>query len=250
MVNSMKLTSSAILAIFAFSISTVIACDMPEGFHEFETFGENNIYLSHYPMFGSIHSYQIVLKADFMQGSTNVNSQFLSFRKNNPNISFSTSPIRSDGSEQYAVLPDYAVVGATFVAHVHYAAGKKQTDTDLFKNVTVVVKEVLINRLMNQPAVGAATTPLNYIYFGDQQEAYLLHQMQWDPDFDQIVQIKPLTFGKNPACTNTLTLSNRKNNESGRLMANETVNAVNTCSESFTIDSQKEIREEKMSIQH
>ena len=35
---------------------------VPAGFHEFELFGNETLYLSHYPMFGSIHSYQVLLE--------------------------------------------------------------------------------------------------------------------------------------------------------------------------------------------
>src|SRR5438128_190322 len=38
---------------------------VPVGFHEFELVGERSIYLSHYPMFGSIHSYQVIFEASF-----------------------------------------------------------------------------------------------------------------------------------------------------------------------------------------
>ena len=32
------------------------------GYHEFEMFGTQSIYLSNYPMFGSIHAYQVLLE--------------------------------------------------------------------------------------------------------------------------------------------------------------------------------------------
>ena len=35
---------------------------VPVGFHEFEMFGDSSVFLSHYPMFGSIHAYQVLLE--------------------------------------------------------------------------------------------------------------------------------------------------------------------------------------------
>ena len=246
----MKIFLSLILLFTGFATaSSTRACDMPEGFHEFVTFGEKSVFLSHYPMFGSIHSYQILLKVELSQNGQNINESFLALRKSKANAIFSTSPVRSDGEEAYAVLPNYAKGGAHFVARIHYE-GSNHKEVEAFKNVTVTVKEVLINRLMNQPKVGE-TKPaeLQYFYAGNQDEAYLVHQMQWNPDFDQIVQINPLPAVK-PECQGALTITNRKNSDRERLLPNQNTTARTSCNDKLSILVRREIYQEQMTIQH
>jgi hypothetical protein len=236
-----------LFALLSFAASTPVhACDMPQGFHEFETFGENSVYLHHYPMFGSVHSYQILLKVELLQDGKDVTREFLTLRKNKGGISFSTSPVRSTGDEAYAVLTDYAKPGVKFQARIHYEA--KNQSIDAYKNVTVMVKEVIVNRLMNQPAVGEAKpAALQYFYFGDSNEAYLLHQMHWNPDFDQVVQVVPVASALD--CPGSVTISGRTNSEKTRLIASQTAQA-GCGNETFLIQGLKEIYKEKMTIQH
>jgi hypothetical protein len=56
------------------------ACpDMPEGFHEWGAFGERSVYLYHFPMFGSIHSYQVLVCATRDMGDTSDSRHGLHF---------------------------------------------------------------------------------------------------------------------------------------------------------------------------
>ena len=233
----------------------VHACDIPEGFHEFVTFGDKSVFLSHYPMFGSIHSYQVVLKADFFIKDRNVNSEFIAIRNANPSAEFETSPVRKKGENAYGVLPDYAKVGSTFEARIHYEAAPGK-DVSAFPNETVTVKitEVILNRLINQPKEGTVRpSEMKYFYFGNSDEAYLVHQMYWDPDFDQVIRVKPIEFPTNINCPRktptVFTITAHKDIADERLKANESFSAHAGCVGTLSLKAMNEIRQDAMKIQ-
>jgi hypothetical protein len=122
----------AVLSVFVAQAAR--ACEMPEGFHEYGTFGKKTVYLYHFPMFGSIHAYQVLIEADLSVAGKNVNDVFFSTKAANPNTLFVTSPAKvSDGSPDYWVLPDYTKKGAVFNARLHYrVAGVAGKDEILF----------------------------------------------------------------------------------------------------------------------
>src|SRR5713226_7590564 len=66
---------------------------VPVGFHEFEMFGEKSIYLSHYPMFGSIHSYQVILEVN-LKSTEGIDPKtiYLNHKKQFPKARYSLSP--------------------------------------------------------------------------------------------------------------------------------------------------------------
>ena len=57
---------------------------VPVGFHEFEMFGDSAIYLSHYPMFGSIHAYQVLLEVKLTGDGNDPRQLYLSHKQKNP----------------------------------------------------------------------------------------------------------------------------------------------------------------------
>src|SRR5204862_8262713 len=85
---------------------------VPAGFHEFELFGNETLYLSHYPMFGSIHSYQVLLEVTLRGAAgTDVKKDYLALRKTNPAASYSVSPEKPGGSDHYWILPEMVKAG-------------------------------------------------------------------------------------------------------------------------------------------
>ena len=88
---------------------------VPVGFHEFEIFGDKAIYLSHYPMFGSIHSYQVLVEVTLKSSGTDDPKQlYLAHKQKNPDARYSVSPANSSGEPDYWVLPEVIQVGNRF----------------------------------------------------------------------------------------------------------------------------------------
>src|SRR5712691_6803664 len=78
---------------------------VPAGYHEFEMFGEKTIYLSHYPMFGSIHAYQVIMEVNVKStDGSNPKALYLSHKQKNPKARYSVSPETADGKPHYWVL--------------------------------------------------------------------------------------------------------------------------------------------------
>src|SRR3954453_7862065 len=79
---------------------------VPVGFHEFEMFGDNAVYLSHYAMFGSIHAYQVLLEVKLTGNGEDPRQLYLTHKQKNPSTRYSLSPETAEGDMHYWVMPD------------------------------------------------------------------------------------------------------------------------------------------------
>lgn len=160
---------------------------VPAGFHEFELFGNETLYLSHYPMFGSIHSYQILLEVTVRGAAgSDVKKDYLALRKSNPSASYSVSPETSAGSDHYWVLPETVKTGKSFQANLHWQKGNSHP-AFIAHNVTVEIVKVIYFRFFHPED----QTPelLTYLLFGKDGERYIAHYIGSHPDFDQILSV-------------------------------------------------------------
>ena len=160
---------------------------VPAGFHEFELFGNETLYLSHYPMFGSIHSYQVLLEVTVRGAAgSNVKMDYLALRKSNPSASFSASPETADAADHYWVLPEMVKAGKSFQANLHWQKGNAHP-AFIAHNVTVEIVKVIHFRLFRpedqKPQI------LTYLLFGKGHERYVAHYIGSHPDFDQILAV-------------------------------------------------------------
>jgi len=94
----MKMTTAGLkaicLALVLFGCRGVVAQEpgtagdrnsrVPVGFHEFEMFGDSSVYLSHYPMFGSIHAYQVLLEVKLTGHGNDPRQLYLDHKQKNP----------------------------------------------------------------------------------------------------------------------------------------------------------------------
>jgi hypothetical protein len=160
---------------------------VPAGFHEFELFGNETLYLSHYPMFGSIHSYQVLLEVTVRgTAGSDVKKDYLALRKSNPSASYSVSPETSGGSDHYWVLPEMVKAGKSFQANLHWQKDKSRP-AFIAHNVTVEIVKVIHFRLFHPE--DQAPQLLTYLLFGKDQERYIAHYIGSHPDFDQILSV-------------------------------------------------------------
>jgi hypothetical protein len=159
---------------------------VPAGFHEFEMFGNTSVFLSHYPMFGSIHSYQVLLEVKLSGHGNDPRQLYLDRKKKNPAARYSVSPETPSGGNDYWVLPEVIKKGQTFRANIHWAttAGRP---VYISRNVTVEIVRIIFFRLFQpddkKPGV------LSYLLFGNGSEVFLAHYIGSYPDFDQILAV-------------------------------------------------------------
>jgi hypothetical protein len=171
----------------ALSVTMAANDQVPAGFHEFELFGNETLYLSHYPMFGSIHSYQVLLEITVRGAAgTDVKKDYLALRKGNPSASYSVSPETSNGSDHYWVLPEMVKAGRSFRANLHWQNGNSHP-AFIAHNVTVKIVKVIHFRLFHPE--DEAPQLLTYLLFGKDQEKYIAHYIGSHPDFDQILAV-------------------------------------------------------------
>jgi len=164
------------------------------GFHEFEMFGDKSIFLSHYPMFGSIHSYQVLVEAVLKSSASDDPKQlYLAHKQKNPTARYSVSPESSSGEPDYWVLPDVIQAGKSFRANIHYQS-KENHLVYLARNVTVEVTKVIYFRLFEP--TDKKPDQLTYLLFGTDSETYMAHYIGSYPDFDQVLAVTIVS--KNP----------------------------------------------------
>ncbi len=220
---------------------------VPAGYHEFEMFGAQSIYLSHYPMFGSIHAYQVILEVNVKStDGSNPKDIYLSHKQKNPKARYSVSPETADGEPHYWVLPETIHEGNAFRANIHLER-KAGPPVYLARNVTVEIKRVVHFRLFQpddkKPEV------LTYLLFGNDAETFMAHYIGNFPDFDQILSVKinakSPPFNEHEPMT-LVTIPSRDNEKSHRLGVKDTtvVGRINGKGVEWQIDVDTEIHSE------
>jgi hypothetical protein len=195
---------------------------VPVGFHEFEMFGDTSVYLSHYPMFGSIHAYQVLLEVKLTGDKNDPRQLYLDHKRMNPAARYSLSPETSSGADDYWVLPEMIKGGKTFRANIHW---EKTKDHPLYiaRNVKVEIIKVIYFRLF-QPD-DRKHDVLSYLLFGNDSEAFLAHYIDSYPDFDQVlaatIDPKQLHLNDNTAAI-IVAITGRDNKKALRLLKKDT----------------------------
>jgi hypothetical protein len=191
---------------------------VPAGFHEFAMFGDTSVFLSHYPMFGSIHSYQVLLEVKLSGNGNDPKQLYLDHKAKNPAARYTVSPETPDGENDYWVLPEVIKKGRTFRANIHW----EQTEGHpryISRNVTVEIVRIIHFRLF-QPDDKKEST-LNYLLFGNGSEMFMAHDIGSYPDFDQVLAVtidpKQLPLNESAAVT-IVAITGRDNKKLQRLM--------------------------------
>ena len=120
---------------------------MPVGFHEFAIFGGGkHIFISHYPMFSSVHAYQVLLEVELSGEDHDAARKFLDHQAAHPELRYTFSPYRKTvpaadriKDQDDWVLPEKSRVGSSINGDIHYREG--DTDTTLDFNVGAKVVE-------------------------------------------------------------------------------------------------------------
>jgi len=196
---------------------------VPVGYHEFEMFGDTAVYLSHYPMFGSIHAYQVLLEVKLSGSGNDPRQLYLDHKQKNPQTRYSLSPETVEGDMHYWVMPDVIKKGQTFRANIHWEKSKGHPQY-ISRNVTVQIVKVLYFRLFQPDDKKPAA--LSYLIFGSDSEAFIAHYLGSYPDFDQVVAVmgdtQKLRLGDADAAT-LITIPDRENKKEVRLLQKDSM---------------------------
>lgn len=233
------------------------AAAMPAAYHEFQVFGDRTLYLSHYPMFSSIHAYQVILQAH-LEGADgeDVTAAYRNFRRAHPGVGLSLSPAypSADATPRRHdwVLPAEVHAGGRFNADLHWEADPEQfadmaARRYVARNVTVVIDRVLRFQMFYPDT--ARPVALSYLLFGAGDEWWLAHGLTVHPDFDQILRVTPEGGVPETVQPLELTVRGRPNAEDRRLRAGERVKSVTARGGRMTLRIDAEVGEEALERQ-
>lgn len=199
----------AVLAGFAFTSPLQAQHDhhdhggsMPVGYHEFRFFGgDGKFYISHFPMFSSIHAFQYIVEVELDEKSkkdvsTEEKDDFKKERRYqlSPYLKGKVSADRAEDEADW-VLPDTLKSGQSFTGDIFYLRDKDRQVVS--QNATVTIKAIVWKQELNPKF--PRPTALTYVLFGTPKAAFLAHQISAPPkpgkqetDFDQVLSIEIL----------------------------------------------------------
>jgi hypothetical protein len=189
------------------------------GVHGMLLFGQKAIYLSHLPMFMSMHDHQVILEVILASQAGDAQAIYRADRQETGERVYTLVPERFSlqrlGADGEAAL-------RTFQGAVHRGHFEKPGNVLILQDVTVTVMDVIHFRRFDPEAT--LLPELQYLLFGHPGELYLAHWITRPPDFDQILPVKAIRpdFPEEDLRHGVkLTLPGRKNRITERLRAGE-----------------------------
>ncbi|MGZ8362704.1 MAG: hypothetical protein ACXW3D_02485 [Caulobacteraceae bacterium] len=237
----------------ATALARTHASDMPAAYHEFQVFGDKATYLSHYPMFASIHAYQVVAEAKL---PPEARQALTAFRAAHPGIGVSISPsIKSEAAVPQRddwVLPAEIKPGRVFNADMHWVAeGDDFADPAkrhyLARNIPVEITRV-IRKQMFYPDTPKSPA-LSYLAVGTPDDLYLVHILDRYPDFDQVLKAQAIDDAVPPSGA-IVTISGHANTPADRLKPGDRAEGKNAKGRSVRAKIVSELGFEDLEIQH
>lgn len=159
------------------------------GGHGMAMIGRKTVFLSHLPMFGPPHDYQVILEAELARAGADPQQAYFEDRQNNPDDRLYT--LKPVPFVLPHILPvegntpkETSFIGSVFRGHFE----REETHpTPVASGVTVNVKNVIHGRKFTPDAPPPES--LEYILFGLGDETFLAHLITSPPDFDQLIQV-------------------------------------------------------------
>jgi hypothetical protein len=153
--------------------------------------GQETVFLSHLPIFGSPHDYQVILEATFTKQGGNPQGDYFADRKRTGTKVYTLEPDRF-------VLPGLAAASPlrSFTANIyrgHFERFPSQRAKDaarIAQSVNVTVARVVHFRKFDPAA--ARPPQLEYLVFGKGAELFLAHLVTSPPDFDHVLSATSL----------------------------------------------------------
>lgn len=189
------------------------------GVHGMLFFGDEALYLSHLPMFMSMHDHQVILEVTLAGDSGDAQAIYRADRRDTGERLYTLVPekfsLQRLGAEGADALP-------SFKGTVHRGHFERPGNKAILKNITVSVANIIHFRQFDPHA--EALPELQYLLFGESNELFMAHIITRPPDFDQVLRVSSI----NPAFPDEvlrrgviLAFAGRENRISDRIRAGE-----------------------------
>ena len=157
------------------------------GVHGMLFFGEGTLYLSHLPMFMSMHDRQVLREVTLTAPGQDAQAVYLADR-------------RATGERVYTLVPERFSLQRldaegddalrTFQGTLHRGHFEKPGNEAILEDLRVDVTNVIHFRRFDPQAT--VLSELQYLLFGHPGELYLAHWITRPPDFDQVLPAKSI----------------------------------------------------------
>jgi hypothetical protein len=159
------------------------------GVHNMMLVGEQSEFLSHLPMLGHEHRFQVILEAEFQTGGKTLNTVYANDRVQHPQTKmYTVAPADKFILSRMFSSEDQPPRRRSFRGKVfrgHLERGGEPIDG--LSDVEVNAKRVVYAREL--AAADIRLDKLCYVLFGKGDELFLVHQLSQAPDFDQILAV-------------------------------------------------------------
>jgi hypothetical protein len=153
--------------------------------------GEQTVFLSHLPIFGSPHDYQVLLEAAFAKPGSDPQADYFNDHKRTGKKIYTLEPEPFVLTRLAAATPLRSFKANIYRGHFErFPTQRAREAARIAQNVDVNVTQVIHFRKFDPTATKPAQ--LEYLLFGKGAELFLAHLITKPPDFDQILSVKAL----------------------------------------------------------
>jgi hypothetical protein len=168
-----------------------VSAEDEESIHGMLIVGEQTVFLSHLPIFGSPHDYQVLLEAAFVKPGSDPQADYFNDRKRTGTKIYTLEPERFVLPRLAAAAPLRAFKANIYRGHFErFPTQRAKEAARIAQNVDVNVTRIIHLRKFDPTA--AKPAQLEYLLFGKGPELFLAHVITTPPDFDHILSVKAL----------------------------------------------------------
>jgi len=168
-----------------------VSVEDEESVHGMLIVGEQTVFLSHLPIFGSPHDYQVLLEAAFAKPGSDPQVDYFNDRKRTGTKIYTLEPERFVLPRLAAAAPLRSFKANIYRGHFErFPTQRAKEAARIAQNVDVNVTRVIHFRKFDPTA--AKPAQLAYLLFGKGAELFLAHVITTPPDFDHILSVKAL----------------------------------------------------------
>jgi hypothetical protein len=160
----------------------------PPARHSMLIVGEQTVFLSHLPLFGAPHNYQVILEASFSKPGSDPQADYFNSRKQTKTKIYTLDPAAFVLPRLAAAEPLRSFKATLYKGNFEEMDERRREGARIGQDVDVTVNKVIHFRKFDPAA--AKPAQLEYLLFGKGSELFLAHLIVKAADFDQVMSVK------------------------------------------------------------